>query len=78
MVNVHLKNTKLAERGITILQWAAGVDRATAENALRSAQNNVPVALVMLQAGVGRAAAARALRGSGGHVRQAIAVSKTT
>jgi N-acetylmuramic acid 6-phosphate etherase len=76
MVNVHLKNSKLAERGITILQWAAGIDRAAAEEALHSARSNVPVALVMLQARVGRNAAVRALRTSRGHVRQAIAVAK--
>ena len=73
MVNVRLKNTKLAERGITILQRAAGVGRTAAEKALRSAGNNVPAALVMLQAGVGRAQATRALKKSRGHVREAIA-----
>ncbi|MGA8150491.1 MAG: N-acetylmuramic acid 6-phosphate etherase [Terriglobales bacterium] len=76
MVNVNPKNSKLAERGITILQWAAGIDRATAEAALRAARRNVPVALVMLKARVGRTVAARALRGSGGNVRQAIARAK--
>jgi len=76
MVNVHLKNAKLAERGITILQRAAGVDRATAEEALKSANKNIPVALVMLQARVGRAAAARALRTRRGNVRQAITLAK--
>ena len=76
MVNVHLKNSKLAERGITILQWATGIDRETAEETLILADKSVPVALVMLQARVGRAAAARALRASGGHVRQAIELAK--
>ena len=76
MVNVHLKNEKLMERGISILQRAAGIDRATAEEALESARNNVPVALVMLQARAGRSAAARALRTSNGSVREAIAVAK--
>ena len=76
MVNLHLKNTKLAERGITILQRAARIDRTTAEAALSSAGNHVPVALVMLKAGVSRRAAARALRNSRGHVREAIAAAK--
>jgi N-acetylmuramic acid 6-phosphate etherase len=76
MVNVHLKNSKLAERGITILQWAAGIDRATAEQTLQAAGSNVPVALVMLKAGVGRGIAARALRSSKGHVREAIKAAK--
>ena len=73
MVNVRLKNTKLAERGSTILQRAAGVGRTAAEKALHSAGNDVPVALVMLEAGVGRAQATRALKASRGHVREAIA-----
>lgn len=76
MVNVHLKNEKLMERGVSILQRSAGIDRATAEEALRLATNSVPVALVMLQAAVRRTAAARALRASKGNVREAIAIAK--
>jgi N-acetylmuramic acid 6-phosphate etherase len=75
MVNVHPKNQKLVERGISILQSAAGVDRGTAEHALSSAGNRVPVALVMLRSRVSRAQAGRALRSTAGHVRQAIAVA---
>ena len=73
MVNVHLKNEKLLERGIGILQRAAGTDRRSAEKALKTAKNKLPVALVMLKAGVSRAEAERALKSTGGHVRQAIA-----
>src|SRR5574340_359813 len=47
MVNVHLKNEKLIERGIGILQKAADVDRIQAERALHAAGRSVPVALVM-------------------------------
>lgn len=72
MINVHVKNYKLRERGLTILQQAAGVSRETAEQALQAAKNNVPVALVMLEANVSRTQAARALKLSSGHVRQAI------
>jgi N-acetylmuramic acid 6-phosphate etherase len=72
MVNVHLKNEKLLERGLRILEQAAGVDRETAVRALRDARNSVPVALVMLKAGVDREAAQQHLRNSGGHVRKAI------
>ena len=72
MINVHVKNYKLRERGLTILQQAAGVSRETAEQALQAAGNNVPVALVMLEANVSRTQAARALKLSSGHVRQAI------
>ena len=73
MVNVHLKNKKLQERGITILQHATGSDRAAATKALKAAGSSVPVALVMLQTGLGRTQAKRALKSTGGHVRQAIA-----
>ena len=72
MVNLHLKNEKLAERGVTILEWAAGLEREEARRALRSTGNDVPIALVMLKAGVTRAQATRALKATGGHVRSAI------
>jgi len=72
MVNVHLKNQKLLERGITILHLATGADRKTAKQALKSAGNSVPIALIMLQTGVGRSAAARALKTAHGNVRAAI------
>jgi N-acetylmuramic acid 6-phosphate etherase len=77
MINVHVKNHKLRERGLTILQRAAAITRASAEQALKAAGNDVPVALVMLQANVNRAQAARALKSTGGHVRQAITVARS-
>jgi N-acetylmuramic acid 6-phosphate etherase len=73
MVNLHLKNEKLMERGVSILQRAASVGREEAMRTLKSAGNDVPVALVMLQAKVGQKEARRALRAAGGHVRRAIA-----
>ena len=73
MVNVHLKNRKLMQRGITILENAAEVDEGQARRTLRLAGNSVPVALVMLRAGVGRWEAENCLRSSKGHVRKAIA-----
>ena len=72
MVNVHPKNAKLVERGVGILQKAAGVSREEAVTALKKARNSVPVALVMLQARVSRAEAGRALKATNGNVRQAI------
>lgn len=75
MVNVHLKNAKLLERGISILERATGDDHATAQRALRDARSRVPVALVMLEAGVSRREAGRALKSTGGHVRKAIALA---
>jgi N-acetylmuramic acid 6-phosphate etherase len=75
MINVHVKNHKLRERGLTILQQAAGITREAAEQALRASGDDVPVALVMLKADVDRNQATRALKSSGGHVRQAIAAA---
>jgi N-acetylmuramic acid 6-phosphate etherase len=72
MVNVHPKNRKLAERAVGILQEAAGVERAEAARALKSAGNSVPGALVMLKAVVSRAEAQRRLKRARGNVRQAI------
>jgi len=76
MINVHVKNYKLRERGLTVLQQAAGIKRAAAEQALRAAANDVPVALVMLQANVNRAQAAQALKSARGHVRRAISAAQ--
>jgi len=76
MINLRLKNSKLSERGITILQHAADVDREQATKALLAASNDVPIALVMLKANVSRPEAARALKSTNGHVRQAIALAQ--
>ena len=73
MVNVHLKNEKLAERGVSILERAAKVKREAAKKALKAAGNSVPVALVMLQSGASRAQARQALQAVHGHVRQVAA-----
>ena len=76
MVNLRPKNSKLSERGVTILQWAADVDRESARKALKVAGNDVPVALVMQKAGVTRSEATKALQTTAGHVRKAIAFAQ--
>ena len=73
MVNVHLKNEKLVERGLSILQRAAGISREDAVKALKAAGNRLPVALIMQQADVSKAEAEKALTLTGRHVRKAIA-----
>jgi N-acetylmuramic acid 6-phosphate etherase len=73
MVNVHLKNQKLVERGIGILQEAARVDRKRAQRALEAADNRVPIAMIMLQHNLGRAAAVKRLQAAKGNVRKALA-----
>jgi N-acetylmuramic acid 6-phosphate etherase len=75
MVNVHLKNSKLAERGLGILQRATGASRFAAEKALAAANQSVPAALVTLVSKAEHRAAAKALLATQGHVRKAIAVA---
>jgi len=72
MVNVHMQNSKLVERGIRILMGACGIDRATAVETIKSAGRSVPVALVMQKAKVDKPEAVRRLAKSDGNVRLAI------
>jgi N-acetylmuramic acid 6-phosphate etherase len=77
MVNLHTKNEKLLERGVGILEEAAGLDHAAARELLATARGRVPVALVMSMAQVSRAQAVDALERSQGQVRRAIALAKS-
>jgi N-acetylmuramic acid 6-phosphate etherase len=72
MVNVHMQNSKLVERGIRILMSACKIDRLTAVETIKSAGRSVPVALVMLKAKVDKPEAVRRLAKSDGNVRLAI------
>jgi N-acetylmuramic acid 6-phosphate etherase len=72
MVNVHLSNEKLVERGISIVQRIAKVDRATALSSLEAAGMKVPLALVMLSAKVTKSEAVRRLKRAQGSIRKAI------
>ncbi len=72
MVNVHLKNSKLLERGIRILQQATGLNREQSLKALRRAGGSIPVAVVMVRRRVTRTKAERFLQEAEGHVRVAL------
>jgi N-acetylmuramic acid 6-phosphate etherase len=72
MVNLHLKNEKLLERGIAIIESLARVDREVALPTLQNAGMSVPLALVMLKAGVSKTEATRRLLKAKGDVRKAI------
>jgi N-acetylmuramic acid 6-phosphate etherase len=72
MVNVHLKNAKLVERGIGIVQKAANVDRDQAEAALKSAKNQVPVAIVMLKTNTTAKQTEKRLKKAKGNLRKAM------
>jgi N-acetylmuramic acid 6-phosphate etherase len=76
MVNLRPKNKKLVERGVGIVEEAAGLERRAARKLLAAAGGCVPVALVMAKAGVSRADAAAVLKNSQGQVRKAIALAK--
>src|ERR1700749_1139646 len=72
MVNVHMHNSKLIERGIGTLMRACHITREKAVDVIKSAGRSVPVALVMLKAGVDKPEAVRRLAKSDGNVRLAI------
>jgi N-acetylmuramic acid 6-phosphate etherase len=72
MVNVHMQNSKLVERGIHILMSACKIDHEAAVQIIKCAGRSVPVALVMLKAKVDKPEAVRRLAKSDGNVRLAI------
>jgi len=72
MVNVHTRNEKLVERGLGILEQAAGVDRTTAARALKAANNQVALALIMLKGAGDRRHAEKKLKAVKGNVRKAV------
>jgi N-acetylmuramic acid 6-phosphate etherase len=72
MVNMHLINEKLVERGILILESLASVSRDVARDTLEKAAMSLPLALVMLKANVGKSEANKRLRKAKGNVRKAI------
>jgi N-acetylmuramic acid 6-phosphate etherase len=72
MVNVHMKNAKLVERGIRVLMRVCDIDRDAAIRTIKSAGKSIPIAVVMLKAGVDKMEAVRRLAKSDGNVRLAI------
>jgi N-acetylmuramic acid 6-phosphate etherase len=76
MVNVPLKNQKLGERALVVIERGAGISRRQARKLLAAAGRSVPVALVMAKAGVTRARASAALEDTEGNVRKAIAAAR--
>ena len=71
MVNVHMKNAKLVERGIRVLMKVCDIDDA-AIRTIKSAGKSIPIAVVMLKANVDKMEAVRRLTKSDGNVRLAI------
>ncbi len=75
MVNLHQKNSKLAERAVAIVQRALGVGRDQARRLLATAGNSVPTAILMHSAGVKKKLAEQALAAAAGNVRKAITLA---
>jgi N-acetylmuramic acid 6-phosphate etherase len=76
MVHLRLKNSKLRERGIGIIEETTGLNRSETTKLLARARHSVPVALVMVKAKVGPTEAEAALNKSKGVVRKAIKAAK--
>lgn len=72
MVNLHLTNKKLLERGITMLEFLAQVDRDRAVKVLEKAGMSPSLALVMLKSNASKGEAMRRLGSAKGNVRKAI------
>jgi N-acetylmuramic acid 6-phosphate etherase len=72
MINVRLKNEKLVERGVRILQQATGAEREAIVAALKQAKQSVPAALIMLKTGISAAEAEKRLKLANGNVRHAM------
>jgi N-acetylmuramic acid 6-phosphate etherase len=72
MVNVHMKNAKLVERGIRVLMRVCSIDRDSAIRTIKSAGKSIPIAVVMLKANVDKMEAVRRLAKSDNNVRLAI------
>jgi N-acetylmuramic acid 6-phosphate etherase len=77
MVNLHTKNSKLAERGVAIVQEVTGLKQQEARKLLAAAAGRVSIAIIMAKAKVSVTAAVAALERSSGRVRQAIAALKS-
>jgi N-acetylmuramic acid 6-phosphate etherase len=72
MVNLHLKNQKLLDRGRRIVAQASGASPERAAQALEEAGNNVRAAIVMLKRGVSAERARELLAAAGNRVSAAL------
>ncbi len=72
MVNVHLKNRKLVERGIGIVQRITGAEYEASLKLLEDSYGSVPIALVMHKTGESRRDAEKRLKKAGNNLRKAI------
>lgn len=78
MVDLQISNKKLKERAISIIQNVTGVSYEKASKVLEVANNEVKVAIVMLEANVGYEQAKTMLQKADGFVRKAIELGSTS
>ena len=76
MTNLLPRNTKLRARSLRIISAEAGVGELEAREALDSAGNHLPLALVMAKTGAGRGEAEAALREANSVVARAVELIK--
>lgn len=76
MTNLLPRNAKLRARSLRIIAAEAGLDDASAKEALEKAGGHVPTALVMLKTGATRESAESALKDARGSVDRAVEILK--
>lgn len=76
MVNVRPTNEKLIYRAISIIMDATGCTYEAAENALNKSENDVAVAIVLVETGTSLEEAKQLLLNAQGMVRKAISLGK--
>jgi len=74
MTNMRARNSKLAARSIRIVAAETGVDDAAAQAALTAADDQLPVAIVMLKTGRSRDDVQAALAQSNGIIGKAVSL----
>jgi len=72
MIDAVLTNKKLEDRALRILAEASGKSVSDDRRALRQAQHDMRVALVILKRGVTATDARKMLANAGGNLRQAL------
>ena len=72
MIDAVLTNKKLEDRALRILAEASGKSVSACRQALRQAQHDIRVALVILKRGLTASGARKLLAGAGGNLRRAL------
>jgi N-acetylmuramic acid 6-phosphate etherase len=72
MIDVKASNQKVSERIVRILSEASGKSVSASEHALRQAEHNMRLALVMLKLGLGVKAAKAKVKHANGDLRKAL------